>query len=121
MYKLVIVILAIFTNVTAQLCLRKGMMNIPLSRISSKVIQEVVSSKFVWLGLILYVFSFTLYLYVLSKFEVSFINPIIMGAGFILILTFSVLFLNESFSLNKILGIILISVGIFVISIKKLY
>lgn len=116
MHKIIAVICALCTNVIAQLSLRKGMMNIDINIISFKKITEIVSSIYVWSGLFFYVISFTLYLYILSKFEVSFIYPIIMSAGFVLLLTFSVLFLNESFTLKKVLGIIIISAGILVCS-----
>ena len=116
MSKIIIIICALFTNVLAQLSLRKGMMNIQINEISFQKVLEIVSSMYVWAGLFFYVMSFTLYLYILSKFEVSYIYPIIMSAGFVLLLTFSVLFLNEAFTLKKIMGIIIITVGIWVIS-----
>ena len=92
-------------------------MNIEINSISFQKIIEIASSMYVWAGLCFYGISFTLYLYILSKFEVSFIYPIIMSAGFVLLLVFSVLFLNESFTLKKILGIIIISAGIWIMSI----
>ena len=116
MYKIIIISCTLLTNVAAQLSLRKGMMNIQINEISFQKVVEIVSSMYVWAGLFFYAISFALYLYILSKFEVSYIYPIIMSAGFVLLLTFSVLFLNEAFTLKKILGILIISAGIFIIS-----
>ena len=118
MFKIIIVICALLANVIAQLNLRKGMLNKEINSISFSKIIEIFSSIYIWLGLFFYVISFVLYLYILSKFEVSYIYPIIMSVGFILLLIFSVLFLNETFTLNKLLGIIFISIGIIVIAFK---
>ena len=116
MNKIFAVILALFTNVLAQLSLRKGMMNIDISGISFSKLMEIASSIYVWVGLFFYVISFTLYLYILSKFEVSYIYPIIMSSVFVVLLILSSIFLNETITLKKMLGIIIISAGIFVIS-----
>lgn len=116
MSKIIAVICALCTNVIAQLSLRKGMMNIDINVISSQKLIEIASSIYVWAGLFFYGISFALYLYILSKFEVSYIYPIIMSAGFVVLLVFSVMFLNESFTIRKMMGIIIISAGILVCS-----
>jgi len=113
MFKIVIVICALSLNVVAQLMLKKGMTDINI--ISFDRMIEIIGSLYIWAGFCFYGVSFILYLYVLTKFEVSYIYPIIMSAGLILLLIFSVLFLNETFTFNKLLGILLISFGIVVI------
>lgn len=115
MTKIIIVVCALLANVIAQLNLRKGMMNIDIDVISFSKLIEIFSSLYVWVGLFFYGISFGLYLYILTKFEVSYIYPIIMSVGFILLLIFSVLFLNEIFTLKKLLGILVITVGIIII------
>ena len=116
MTKSIIVLLTLMTNILAQLSLRKGMMNININFISFSKVFEIASSLYIWYGLLFYGISFILYLYVLSKFEVSQIYPIIMSAGFILLLIFSVMFLNETFTLKKIIGTLIIIAGIFIIA-----
>ena len=113
MFKIIIVVCALCFNVIAQLMLKKGMTDINV--ISFNRVIEIISSLYVWAGFCFYGISFVLYLYVLTKFEVSYIYPIIMSAGLILLLIFSVLFLNETFTFNKLLGILLISFGIVAI------
>ena len=113
MFKIVIVICALSLNVVAQLMLKKGMTDINI--ISFDRMIEIIGSLYIWAGFCFYGVSFILYLYVLTKFEVSYIYPIIMSAGLILLLIFSVLFLNETFTFNKLLGILLISFGIVAI------
>ena len=116
MIKIIIVIATLCTNVIAQLSLRKGMMDMNIDALSFSNLIEIAKSLYVWAGLSFYGISFVLYLYILSKFEVSYIYPIIMSVGFVLLLIFSVLFLNESFTPAKMLGILVISAGIIIIA-----
>lgn len=118
MIKYIILIVAIFSNVSAQISLRYGMRNININR-SSKFFEkvlEVSGNRYVWQGLLLYGVSFTLYLYILSKFEVSYIYPIITASIFILLITFSSLLLNEPITVKKIAGIFIIIIGIIIAS-----
>jgi multidrug transporter EmrE-like cation transporter len=117
MVKFLIVLLTVLTNISAQLSLRKGMMKIVLDEISVSKILIIAKSFYVIQGLILYVISFVLYLYVLSKFEVSHIYPAITGLGFLMLLVFSSILLGETITMYKVLGIILVSIGIVVMSL----
>ena len=117
MLKVIIVICALCANVVAQLILRKGMMNTEINSLSFSKLIEIASSWYVWAGLFFYGISFMLYLYILTKFEVSYIYPIIMSIGFVLLLIFSVLLFGEAFTLKKVLGILIIAAGIIVITL----
>lgn len=115
MNKLIIIFFTLIANVFAQLSIRKGMMNIDVSSLSFAKLMEIVSSLHVWAGLISYGISFVLYLYLVSIYEVSRIYPVIIGIAFILIFVFSVLFLDETINLKKILGILFISAGVIIL------
>ena len=118
MIRNVVLLLAILANVGAQLSLRFGMRSFNINR-NSKILDtifEIIKNWYVWQGLILYGVGFSLYLYILSKFEVSFIYPIITASIFILLLTFSSLLLNESITLKKVISITIIIIGIFIAS-----
>ena len=116
MNKILIIALVILTNVSAQLLLRAGMKNIEINGVSLSLVTKILNSYHVWFGMFMYVISFALYLYILSEFEVGYVYPVIMSIGFILILIFSTLFLGETFSLLKFIGIIFISIGIWFLS-----
>ena len=118
MIKYIILIVAIFSNVSAQISLRYGMRTININRSSNfydKVL-EISSNRYVWQGLIFYGVGFSLYLYILSKFDVSYIYPIITASIFILLVTFSSLILNEPITVKKIVGILIIILGIIISS-----
>lgn len=114
--RIAIIILVIFTNVFAQLSLRKGMMSIDLNTINFPTIMKIISSIYVWTGLFLYGLSFILYLYIVSKFEVSYIYPIITSGAFILLMVLSVVFVSEGVNIYKALGLITIILGIWLMS-----
>ena len=118
MIRYIILFLAILANVGAQISLRYGMRNFNINKQSQlfSTIQEVAKNYYVWQGLILYGLGFLLYLYILSKFDVSYIYPILTASIFILLLTLSSLILNEPITIKKIIGISIIILGIFIAS-----
>ena len=91
-------------------------MTIDTSNIGFSTILKVVSTGYIIAGLALYGSAFTLYLYILSKYEVSYIAPITMSLVFILLFVFSTLFLNESFTIQKAMGVLVIAAGIWLMS-----
>jgi multidrug transporter EmrE-like cation transporter len=118
MIRYIILLLAILANVGAQISLRYGMRNFNINKQSEffSTILEVAKNYFVWQGLFLYGLGFSLYLYILSKFDVSYIYPILTALVFILLLTLSSLILNEPITTKKVVGISIIILGIFIAS-----
>jgi multidrug transporter EmrE-like cation transporter len=71
----------------------------------------------VWLGLSLYAMGAVLWLGVLAKIEVSIAYPFV-GLGFILTLLFGVFLLGEAFSLIRLIGTILVVLGIVLVTYR---
>ncbi len=71
------------------------------------------------LGLFLYGVSFILYTYLISKNELGFIIPLTTALVYILIFIASFVVFNESFTLQKILAITLILIGVILLSMKS--
>lgn len=120
MIRYIILLVAILSNVSAQISLRFGMKTINITRKSNlfDTLINIFQNKYIWLGLFFYGIGFSLYLYILSKFDVSYIYPIITASIFILLLTFSSILLNEPITIKKTFGIIIIIIGIFIASMK---
>lgn len=70
----------------------------------------------VGLGAILYAASFGVWLLILSKIALSSAYPIAIGATLLFSSLLAVIFLGETFSLLKIMGVILIFVGICLVA-----
>lgn len=69
------------------------------------------------IGIVLYVASFLLYLYLISKFDLSYIIPLSTALVYIFIFAFAVTIFGESLTLIKTLAIILILIGVFILNI----
>lgn len=71
------------------------------------------------LGFIAYIGSFLIYtFYIIKKFDLSFIYPIIAGITQILVLIAGIVILKEKVSLFGIGGVILIIIGVLLLNIK---
>lgn len=117
---LLIVAICVGLGVSAQLFLKKGMNTVGLVLIKdllTKRVFSIVFNKFVFVGLVLYGLSAFLWLVALSMEEVSYLYPLI-GTGYILTAIFAWAFFGESFTVMKILGIVLISLGAYMVVIK---
>lgn len=75
-------------------------------------------SLYTLLGFFLYSISFLLYTILLNKFELSFISPITVAGVYILIMLTAFLIFKEPITTYKIVGSLLILLGIIFI-IKK--
>ena len=71
------------------------------------------------IGFICYIASFLIYtFYIVRKFDLSYIYPIITGITQVLVILASVFILKEHISIPAIIGIVLIIIGIFCLNIK---
>lgn len=71
------------------------------------------------LGLLLYLVSFLLWIVILKRNELSYIIALTTGISYLLIMISSVAFLNEKFTFYKIVGAVIILIGVMFINIGK--
>ena len=114
---IILIALTSITNAVAQLLLKYGMNKIVQDSSLASTIIFILKNRYIWMGLIMYGISFVIYLCILAKLEVSLSYPIIMGVTFTLLSIFSSILINELLSVNKIIGSLLILIGIIVISL----
>ena len=73
----------------------------------------------VMLGFISYVGSFLIYtFYIIKKFDLSYIYPIITGITQVLVVIAGILLFKEKLNIYGIVGIILIILGVIFLNIK---
>jgi multidrug transporter EmrE-like cation transporter len=106
-----IVILAVIFNVLAQ-CFMKynGRTSMGTSFLLA------IASVPVFLAITSYVISFFCMLKAFETNEMSILSPVSGGLSFILLSIFSVFFFNEVISINKAIGMALITFGIYFIN-----
>ena len=103
----------------AELFYKKGTLSTGLDHITWNnlcdfILRICVSHDF-WTGVIIYMFNFFLWMFVLSRIDLSLAFPI-SSASYIFVAILSMLFLNEKISLLRWGGIVMIVVGIYLMS-----
>lgn len=70
-------------------------------------------------GVLLYICSFLLNMFVVSKFNLSYVYPISAGLIYVAIIILSVFLLKETVSTTQIIGMAAILIGIVIMNIQK--
>jgi multidrug transporter EmrE-like cation transporter len=107
---------AIVATVASQLLFKKGVslwgeLEFSLGNVVS-LIPRIFQNGYILGGLLLFGSSFILWLFVLSKLNLSLVYPM-TSLNFVLILVFSWLFLGERVTLLQLSGLALILLGVF--------
>src|SRR3989344_789353 len=115
-----LLIVSVFSNLTANILLKKGVTSFGgLTGQKAKLFFELTkaaTSPFVILGVVLYGFSFLIWLRILSFNDLSRAYPIFATIVFLLTTAGSAIFLNESVSLLRFAGIAIMLVGIYLVA-----
>lgn len=70
-------------------------------------------------GVLFYGLSFMLYILLLTRFDLSFISPVTIGAVYILLMVTAAFVFSEQFTLMKVFGCTLILIGIILVVLGK--
>ena len=112
-------LVSVVTASTAQFFLKKGVLNLTDLDLSFsgllKLFTSIFQNKWLFLGALLFIFSFIFYLFVLSKLQLNLAYPVMVSAGIVLVAIGSWIFFQEQISQWQILGIFLIIFGIFLL------
>ncbi len=113
----ILILSAILLNVCGHLFLKAGMNKIGAIAFNELFFSftKIFATPFVLLGLLSYVSSVAMYMVVLSRVDISYAYPLMMGVGYCLIVLFSWQIFGESFSSFKWTGIFLILIGVFLL------
>lgn len=118
---LVLFLLPLLTTI-GQLCFKKGLLGLgdlgpSFSNIFS-LVPRIFQSGWLMAGMFIFVFVFLFYLFILSKFQLNILYPVLVSAGVVMISLSSWLLLKEPLSLVQVSGIIVIIFGIFLLMPK---
>ena len=112
------ILLSVFIVVLGQLLIKKGLNRLGIVSFSSNVIRtylRIFLSPYVIAGIVTYILSMFLWLYSLTKVDLSFAYPF-LALSYALILVFSRIFLHERISPLRIIGVFVICLGVLVVS-----
>ncbi|MDP3990843.1 MAG: EamA family transporter [Candidatus Nealsonbacteria bacterium] len=115
-------IISICTTVGAHLLFKKGVLglgelNFSFSEIFS-LIWQIVQNIWILTGAFLFVISFLIWLFIISKLQLNIAYPIIIGSEVVLVSLASWFLFKEYLSFFQILGILFVVLGIFLLSSK---
>jgi len=112
------VVIYLIINISGLTLMKQGMSKSSFDIFNSNTgflsIESILDFRVV-LGSVLYVLSFLTWLYLLKKYDLSYIFPIVTGLSYIGVLTVSFFLLSERFNLIKLVGATLILVGVMLI------
>ncbi len=112
-----LIIISIFSSLIAQLMLKKGMMIFGAADFSLaglwNLILAVFKNFYILGGLFLMGIGFFIWLFILSKINLSIIYPISTSLTLIAVIIGSLLFFKENLSLFHVIGTAFIILGIF--------
>ncbi|MGB9680626.1 MAG: EamA family transporter [Minisyncoccia bacterium] len=111
------IVLYLIFSISGLILMKKGLMNTSINGISGLVksffnIQFLLAHWQFILGAMCYILSFLTWMFLLSKKELSLIYPLTVSIVYIAIMISSVLIFKEQFTLYKIIGVVLIGLGI---------
>ena len=115
MTQYVLIIFQTIINTGAQLFLKKGVSGVSFDQPIIKLFLALLFNPYIFAGGCLFVISFLSWLYLLSKFDLSFLYPI-SSLSFVTTALVGWFFLAETISFNRGIGITLIMIGVFFIA-----
>jgi len=109
-----LILLTVTLSACAQLALKLGVSKPKMANAMQTGIADALitaaTSPLIWSGLIIYVLSVAMWLWVLSKVDLSVAYPFV-GVSFLVTLAFGTLLLGENVTPMRIIGTLFITVG----------
>ena len=116
---LIFIITSVLLNALAQILLKAGMKNFSNIDLKNNVIQTFISiaiNPYIICGFISYGISILLWLWVLSKVDVSYAYPF-QALGYIVVTILAWLIFQENINLTRIIALIFITLGLIILAL----
>lgn len=113
-----LILTSVFLGALGQILVKIGAVNLTLNFSAGQFIPSIIGilkNFFVMSGIVSYGTSFLIWIKVLSKVELSYAYPMV-SLGYVITTFYAYFFLNESISIQRVLGIFLIIGGVVLIS-----
>ncbi len=115
---LMLIILTVMINTTGQFVIKTGVNRIGKISINENLIGTILKALTSWIiigGFGLYFLSAVLWIIILSRAELSWAFPI-LSLSYVITVLISPLLLHETFSIQRLLGTLVICMGVFLVS-----
>jgi multidrug transporter EmrE-like cation transporter len=119
MKNIFLIIASVSLNAGAQIVMRKAMLQIGEINLENKnalsYLPQLTGNIFLWVSFLCYGLSILIWIMVLSKVEVSYAYAF-SSLGYILVTILGVLLLHEQVSVLRIIGILVVCIGIILVA-----
>jgi drug/metabolite transporter (DMT)-like permease len=115
---LLLIVLTVMINTTGQFVIKTGVNRIGKISITENFLGTIIKAFTSWIiigGFGLYFMSAVLWIIILSRAELSWAFPI-LSLSYVITVLISPMLLNETFSIQRLLGTLVICVGVFLVS-----
>jgi multidrug transporter EmrE-like cation transporter len=113
---IIVLITYLIVAQTAVFLLKIGSSQTHVTLISKNIILNLNINTII--GLSFYMISFMFFIIIISRFNLSYLAPIINGANYILTMLIALVILREKVSTIQLIGAGVILIGIFMVNIK---
>ncbi len=113
-----IALFSIFLGATGQFLFRVGMLHFGKVSLSGiwRQLFGIISTPAIFFGFICFGISSILWLVIISRWQLNFAYPLV-ALGYIIVIMYGTVFLQEVLTLPKVIGILLVLVGISILGI----
>lgn len=117
MMNTIIILISVLLNASAQLFLKSGAMHLNTIKGHGHLLRtfQALMSLPMFFGFICYGASIILWIYALSKVDVSYAYPF-QAIGYVLVTLVAFMAFHEALTPSKLIGILLISSGVFFVA-----
>jgi multidrug transporter EmrE-like cation transporter len=112
-----LIIINVFIMVIAQTLWKIGLANTAFSASLGSIL-KLLLSPYIFGGLVIYGLSTVMWLYIVSKLELSVAYPIQQGLTNLVLVLSAVFILKETITPFKVVGILMLAVGAILVSLK---
>ncbi len=111
---LAVILFAVTLSACAQLALKLGAVNYQMqSALQTGIMEALIAaalSPLIWLGLVIYGLSMAMWIWILSRVDLSVAYPFV-GISFLITMVFGMFLLDENVTPLRIMGTVLIMAG----------
>lgn len=116
MITFLLVVLGIVSNAVASVMIKYAML--PERKFSISEPLSIILNIPLWTGLMFYGIAFVLYALTLQRLPLNVTHPVLTCGAISMVAVLSVILFGESFTVQKIAGVVLVAVGVILISWK---
>ncbi|AJC74643.1 hypothetical protein AJ81_01905 [Pseudothermotoga hypogea DSM 11164 = NBRC 106472] len=117
MKSFLVLLMALTANALANVFVKVAAVSLVRSENIAHFFLNSMKNLYTWLALFCFAVAFVLYALSLTRLKLSVAYPIMTSAGFVLVSLFSHFLFKESVTVTKIIGMIVIVAGIWLVSV----